>query len=132
MMPDTLPITAPAEGSFHFTGIIKNNTGNQISGDVWIMVGLPIRDFYGPVRLYDDIPLAPNQNIEVLGITQNVPVNAPLGFYTYLAYCGDYHDNIIDSCFFGFDFTAQWKAGLMIGIFRSGSRVRKMKHLPYR
>jgi hypothetical protein len=106
MDPDNPPVSVHPGGSFQYAGTLQNNTGNQVSGDVWIMIGLPAGGFYGPVRRYNNIPLAPGQNIEVLGITQNVPVNAPLGLYEYIAYCGRYPSVIINQASFEFEVVA--------------------------
>jgi hypothetical protein len=109
MIPDTLPVTVPAGGSFTFTGVLQNLTGIRLIGDVWIMLRLPNGATYGPLQRFDDIRLSPHDTIIVNNVTQSVPLIAPLGFYDYIAYCGRYPNLIADSAFFGFDVTAPEK-----------------------
>ena len=111
MMPVDAPISIPAGSHFNFHGLLENNTNQQQITDVWIMLVLPGGSAIGPLEQYSNILLSPNQLIVVPDIRQDVPGFAPLGFYTYLAYCGDYPDDIIDSCFFGFDVTEPMEGG---------------------
>jgi hypothetical protein len=106
MVPDQIPVTVPAGGSFTFTGILENNTERRIVGDVWIMLNTPIGVQYGPIQRFDNIPLQPRQYIAVPGITQEVPSWAPLGDYEYVAYTGIYPSTKIDSASFDFTITA--------------------------
>jgi hypothetical protein len=111
MIPDTLPVTVPAGGSFSFTGVLQNLTGIRLIGDVWIMLRLPGGATYGPLQRFDNIPLSPHDTIIVNNVTQSVPLIAPLGFYDYVAYSGRSPNLIADSAFFGFDVTAPMEGG---------------------
>jgi parallel beta-helix repeat protein len=105
MTPLDAPISVPAGGHFNFNGLLKNNTGQQQTTDVWVMLDVPGIGNFGPIEQYSNIPLSANQGILISDIRQDVPGFAPIGFYTFLAYCGDYPDDMIDSCFFGFEVT---------------------------
>ncbi|GEM_PF-3119147 len=102
MVPDEEPvIVAPGE-SFTFTGILINNTNDPQTTDVWIMLNVPNYGMYGPVNQYNDIPLSGGESLVYTGISQYVPTYAPTGEYEYIAYCGDYPNDVIDMASFGF------------------------------
>jgi len=103
--PDDPPVRVLQGGSFTYDGTLTNHTDQQQTTDVWTMVDVPGYGMYGPVRLYDDISLAPNQTVQVPDINQHVPVKAPIGEYRYFAYCGEYPSNIIHRS--SFPFTVQ-------------------------
>lgn len=109
MIPDNPPVTVPAGGLFTYTGIIMNNTDRTQTIDVWLMLRLPSGYIYGPLRRFNDVMISPYDTISVDGIRQHVPGYAPLGLYDYIAYCGDYPDEIVDSA--SFQFTATEPAG---------------------
>ncbi|MBD3235006.1 MAG: T9SS type A sorting domain-containing protein [candidate division Zixibacteria bacterium] len=90
MFPHNPPIAVPAGGSFQYTGGLINESSQSAETDVWVMIETPDDSMYGPVKLYQEIPLAPLDTIVAHGITQQVPVFAPPGFYNYYAFCGDY------------------------------------------
>ncbi len=100
LIPDDDPVIVNPGGSFTYTGILQNNTGYQLHGDVWIMVRLPGGGIYGPVRQFSGIPLAPGQTITVPGISQDIPLFAPPGTYDYTGYCGLYSTVVVDSSWF--------------------------------
>jgi hypothetical protein len=102
MIPDNPPVIVNPGGYFTFTGTIRNNTANNLTGDVWIMLDVPGIGTYGPIERYNNIHLAPNQSITVTGIRQNIPGFAPLGVYDYIAYGGNYPVFIADSAAFQF------------------------------
>jgi len=116
MTPANPPISVPSGGTFHFTGILRNNTPAQQATDVWVMVLVPGYGLYGPLQQFNNVPLSPNQTITVSGISQYVPTYASPGSYWYVAYCGDYPLVRIDSA--GFQFTVTGLAG---GITPSGN-----------
>ncbi|MBD3169802.1 MAG: T9SS type A sorting domain-containing protein [candidate division Zixibacteria bacterium] len=111
MIPDNPPVTVPAGGSFTYTGILSNNTGEYMRGDVWIMLNVPGVGMYGPLQLIRAVPLAPNQTITVPGIRQNVPTYAPQGTYDYISYCGLYPYMALDSASFEFTVTTPMISG---------------------
>ncbi len=109
MIPDNSPVFVEPGGSFTYTGILTNNTDQYQTVDVWIMLDVPGYGMYGPVQQYNNVSLSPNQTMSVSGITQYVPTYAPYGSYNYIAYCGDYPNNIISSA--SFPFTVQVSGG---------------------
>ncbi|MBD3233726.1 MAG: DNRLRE domain-containing protein [candidate division Zixibacteria bacterium] len=102
MIPDNPPIIIPAGGSFNYTGILINNTRTLQIRDVWIMMEVPGQGIYGPLDRINNIPIQALDTLSAAGIQQNVPVYAPLGDYNYIAYCGDYPEDIVDSASFQF------------------------------
>ncbi|MCP4633837.1 MAG: T9SS type A sorting domain-containing protein [candidate division Zixibacteria bacterium] len=103
MIPDYQPIDVPAGGSFSFTGTLRNNTGELLHGDVWIMLRLPTNNMYGPIEQWYAIPLQPYEYLSYPGVTQYIPTFAMRGDYDYIAYAGLYPSVIVDSA--SFDFT---------------------------
>jgi len=103
LIPDDDPVVVEPGGSFSYTGILQNNTNLPLAGDVWVMVRLPGGSMYGPVKRFDGIPLGPQLNITVPGITQEIPFSSPPGTYGYTAYCGLFSSVKVDSS--SFDFT---------------------------
>ncbi|GEM_PF-4251665 len=101
LIPESDPVIVPAGGSFNYTGILTNNTDEPQITDVWIMLDVPDHGIFGPLDIYEDVHLAPNQTLSA-EISQFVPCRAPLGVYTYWAFCGDYPNNPIDSSSFQF------------------------------
>lgn len=90
MFPHNPPIVVPAGGSFRYTGGLINQLSQPTEIDIWVMIEAPDYEMYGPVKLYQAIPIAPLDTIVVHRITQQVPAFAPPGFYNYYAFCGDY------------------------------------------
>jgi hypothetical protein len=99
IVPDDPPVTVPRGGSFGFTGRVTNNTEDPQTTDVWIMAAGPSERVHGPFKEFENIPLAPSQS-RTRHLNQIVPNGAPLGFYSYIAYCGDYPSMITDSSYF--------------------------------
>jgi hypothetical protein len=99
ILPDDPPVTVPQGGSFGYTGTITNNTEDPQSTDIWVMAVGPLEGVYGPFKEFHDLPLNPGQTRSA-HFYQRVPNLAPLGFYNYIAYCGDYPSTVIDSSFF--------------------------------
>jgi hypothetical protein len=101
IIPDEPPVTVPQGGSFGFTGTLTNNTEDPQVVDAWVMaVGPePFGVYWGPFKEFQDLGLAPGQTRRA-HFYQRVPNLAPLGFYDYIAYCGDYPSTVMDSSFF--------------------------------
>jgi len=99
IVPDDPPVTVPQGGQFGFTGTVTNNTEDPQISDIWVMASGPEKGIYGPFKEFYDIPLAPSQS-RSRHLSQRVPNGAPLGFYNYIAYCGDYPSTVMDSSFF--------------------------------
>ncbi|MBD3233616.1 MAG: T9SS type A sorting domain-containing protein [candidate division Zixibacteria bacterium] len=102
MIPDNPPVQVPQGGSFSYTGILENECNQPMMYDVWVMIRLPDSSLFGPVQLFQNVPIGGNQIITVPNIVQNVPNFAPLGSYRYIAYCGDYPDDFHDTGSFQF------------------------------
>jgi hypothetical protein len=99
IVPDDPPVTVPQGGSFRYTGTITNNTEDPQTTDIWVMAVGPLEGVYGPFKEFYDFPLDPGQSRSA-HFNQRVPNLAPLGFYNYIAYCGEYPSRVIDSSFF--------------------------------
>jgi len=97
--PDDPPVTVPQGGSFGFTGTLTNNTEDPQITDAWTMATGPEKEVYGPFKEFSDLELEPYQTRSA-HFYQRVPNLAPLGFYDYIAYCGEYPSTVIDSSFF--------------------------------
>ena len=88
--PVAPPIIIPASGgSFQFNAMAENVGTEPTTFDFWIMVTLPNGAPYGPVFLRPNLQLAPGASMSRT-LTQNVPANAPMGNYQYIAYVGNY------------------------------------------
>ncbi|MBD3232188.1 MAG: T9SS type A sorting domain-containing protein, partial [candidate division Zixibacteria bacterium] len=111
MIPDNPPIVIPAGGYFTFTGILTNNTAEQQTTDVWIMLDVPNYGMYGPIQQFNNISLAPNQVLTAPNVRQDIPGFAPLGLYDYIGYCGNYDIEIEDSAVFQFEVISSMKKG---------------------
>jgi len=99
IIPDDPPVTVPQGGIFGYTGTLTNNTEDPQTTDIWVMAVGPAKEVYGPFKEFQDVPLGPSQS-RSRHLTQRVPNLAPLGFYDYIAYCGDYPSTVIDSSYF--------------------------------
>ncbi len=97
------PIQIPPQGgSFFYEATLKNNTGEIQVVDAWAMARLPDYNYYGPVKLYENIRLRPFQSLTADNIRQNVPGAAPEGEYRYIVLVGEYPDLKMDSSYFDF------------------------------
>jgi len=99
IVPDDPPVTVPQGGSFGFTGTLTNNTEDPQITDAWVMAVGPLEGLYGPFRNFQDLQLGPSQ-ARSAHLNQQVHNRAPLGFYNYIAYCGDYPSTVMDSSSF--------------------------------
>ena len=121
------PFRVPQGGHFGFTGTITNNTEDPQLVDAWVMAVGPEPQgvYWGPFKRFDDLTLAPGQARRA-HFNQRVPNLAPLGFYNYIAYCGDYPSTVMDSSYFRFevaqgDFTEVGRGGwVLTGSFLAG------------
>ncbi|MBD3167894.1 MAG: T9SS type A sorting domain-containing protein [candidate division Zixibacteria bacterium] len=109
MIPENPPVNVAGGSSFQYTGVLKNNTSQNINGDVWLMLKLPGGGQYGPLQQFSGIPLSPGQTITVPNVTQFVPSYAPPGTYEYISYAGLYPSYRLDSA--SFAFTVNGSAG---------------------
>ncbi|MCP4631417.1 MAG: T9SS type A sorting domain-containing protein [candidate division Zixibacteria bacterium] len=102
MVPDSYPVYTTQGGYFNFTGKLFNNTAQQQYTDVWIMLVLPNSNWFGPIRQWYNIPLAPNDSLVDSDARQHIPGYALIGDYEYWAFCGDYPSAKMDSATFDF------------------------------
>jgi hypothetical protein len=100
------PIIVTPGGRFSYVGVLRNETGSPRTCDLWLMLDVPGYGTYGPVKRFNNVNLAPNQQIVNWNVRQNVPGYAPLGDYTYTALVGDYPDGAYNSASIGFTVVA--------------------------
>ncbi len=105
IVPDDPPVTVPQGGTFGFTGTLTNNTDEPQVTDAWTMAVGPQKETYGPFKMLNDVELEPFET-RTADFNQHVPNLAPLGFYTYIAYCGDYPSTVMDSSYFQIEVVA--------------------------
>jgi hypothetical protein len=120
ILPDNPPVIVPQGGSFGFTGSVTNNTEELQVTDAWTMAIGPAKETYGPFKMFKGIPLAPYES-RSRQLNQRVANLAPLGFYTYIAYCGEYVSTALDSSFFQVEVIAGTSSGGDIGWVLTGS-----------
>ena len=92
--------TSPSASSSDSSTSVKESV--SATGKVVLDKDFSKESLYGPISVLNDIHLEPGQSISS-NITQNVPFDAPLGEYEYIAYVGNYPDLIIDSASFSFN-----------------------------
>jgi len=125
ILPNGPPVIVPQGGNFGFTGSLTNNIEDPQVSDAWTMAIGPQKETYGPFKMRRDVALEPGQT-RTADFSQRVANLAPLGFYTYIAYCGDYPSTAIDSSFFELEviegqFTEAGEAGwVLTGSFLEG------------
>ena len=114
LTPVNPPIIIPSNGgAFDFNIEIANNGTAPETFDIWTMATLPGGVEFGPLI---DVP---NFNLNAgLSVdrdrTQNVPMGAPSGNYTYDAYVGDYPNVVIAEDHFPFEKLSESDKGLSI------------------
>ena len=106
IIPDDPPVEVPPGGSFTFTGTLTNNSSEEAITDVWIMVDVPGYGMFGPVMQLDDLRLLAGQVVTRPGLRQEIPLLAPPGLYTYIAYTGYFPSIPADSSSFEFTVTS--------------------------
>jgi hypothetical protein len=123
IVPDDPPVTVPQGGRFGFTGTLTNNTEDPQITDAWTIAIGPQKEVYGPFKEFEDIALEPYET-RTAHFYQRVPNLAPLGFYDYIAYCGDYPSTVIDSSYFQIEVVAGEASGstgwVLTGSFLEG------------
>jgi len=129
IVPDDPPVTVPQGGQFGFTGTLTNNTEELQIADAWTMAVGPQKETYGPFKEFSDLELQPHQTRRA-HFYQHVPNGAPLGFYNYIAYCGDYPSTVVDSSFFQIEVVAGPAGGatgwVLTGSFERSENVADM------
>jgi len=123
IIPDDPPVTVPQGGSFGYTGTVTNNTEDPQTTDIWVMAAGPEKEVYGPFKEFYDFDLDPAETRSA-HFNQRVPNLAPLGFYNYIAYCGDYPSTVTDSSYFQVEVVAGPSGGsggwVLTGSFLEG------------
>jgi outer membrane protein assembly factor BamB len=124
IIPDDPPVGVPRGGRFGFTGTVINNTGELQRVDLWTMAFDFNGRSHGPFKTFDNVAIQPH---DTLGghFNQRVRNAAPLGNYVYVAYCGEYPSEVIDSSYFDFEIIAGGVSGgeggwLLTGSFAKG------------
>ncbi|PJA26533.1 MAG: hypothetical protein CO189_10465 [candidate division Zixibacteria bacterium CG_4_9_14_3_um_filter_46_8] len=97
--PDSCPVEVSPGSSFGFMGMIGNPTAEPILTDVW--VGVRLLNGFFQLWLFPDIPLDTGEFLAA-HLNQEVPFDAPVGAYDYVAYCGDHNTVKCDSAWFQF------------------------------
>jgi len=121
IVPDDPPVTVPQGGSFGFSGTLTNNTDQPQLVDAGTMAIGPEKGVYGWFKKMRDLELEPYEILSA-HFDQHVNDRAPLGVYTYIAYCGDYPSTVIDSSFFQIEVVAGISgSGEDLGWLLSGS-----------
>jgi hypothetical protein len=123
IVPDDPPVTVPQGGIFGYTGTVTNNTEDPQTTDIWVMAAGPLEGVYGPFKDFYDLPLNPGQSRSA-HFNQRVRNLAPVGFYNYIAYCGDYPSVVVDSSYFEIEVVSGPTAGsggwVLTGSFLEG------------
>ncbi len=106
MVPDQAPLVVPAGSNFTYEGILTNNSEVFASTNVWIKVRIPDGPIYEQsINSWEYLIIETNQTNNYYPVHQHIPMNARLGTYQYIAYCGDY-PIICDSVYFPVTVTA--------------------------
>jgi len=104
--------TVPRGGTLGYTGTVTNNTAYTVNFEYWAEVILPNGNPYGgnPVVGPRSVTLNPNQT-KSGHISHDVPLNAPLGTYTYIGKIGFYPSSVWDEDSFQFIVTTKKEGG---------------------
>jgi hypothetical protein len=125
IVPDDPPVTVPQGGSFGFTATLTNETSQPKVTEVWTMAIDSEGRTYGPLKASEGLGVAPYQGRSA-HFNQAVSNLAPLGFYNYVAYCGDYPSTVLDSSFFQVEVIAGATGGgswLLTGSFDKNAEL---------
>jgi hypothetical protein len=126
IVPDDPPVTVPQGGSFGFTATLTNETGEPKVAEAWTMAIDSEGRTYGPLKASEGLGVAPYQSRSA-HFNQTVSNLAPLGFYNYVAYCGDYPSTVVDSSFFQVEVIAGATGGggwVLTGSFLQGDLAK--------
>ena len=115
VVPVNPPVVIPPEGgSFQYTLTVVNNSSEQQTIDLWIVLGGPIPD-----RVRGPIPrtLPPGGGIQRV-FTQSIPAAAPAGTYSLTGNVGTFPATIDATDSFSFEKTAGTAAAVAAGVQR--------------
>jgi len=111
IQPVTLTLTPDSTtlhrgGKLTYTATITNNTDQTQSFEGWTEVTMPSGEPYpgNPVVGPRPVTLAPNET-KTKKVSHSIPINAPLGTYTYCGKVGDYPTSFWDEDCFTFTVT---------------------------
>ncbi len=94
-------------GKLSYTITLENNEDSMVTFDCWSMMQLPNHDdMYGPVLGPLNNVSFPANSSASAHFANNIPMVAPVGNYTYHAYCGDYPSEIQIATSFDFQIVA--------------------------
>jgi outer membrane protein assembly factor BamB len=105
IIPDDPPVRVPRGESFGFTGTVINNTEELQRVDLWTMAFDFNGRSHGPFKTFNNVAISPHETLTG-HLSQRVRNAAPLGNYVYVAYCGEYPSEVIDSSCFDFEIIA--------------------------
>ncbi|MBD3234707.1 MAG: T9SS type A sorting domain-containing protein, partial [candidate division Zixibacteria bacterium] len=100
VVPDSVPVVVQSGSSFWYTGITNNPNNFTVETEVWMKIQR--EDIDVKFRRFGYYLLNPGDTLSDR-IRQYIPQNAPIGEYKFIAYCGDYDEELIcdaDSFFF--------------------------------
>ncbi|PJA26220.1 MAG: hypothetical protein CO189_12020 [candidate division Zixibacteria bacterium CG_4_9_14_3_um_filter_46_8] len=101
VIPQNPPVVVPRGCSVVYSGTLLNNTQNNQQYYVWAKMRRPNGTYFN-FGNKSRITNGPNQLLQYSPLTFQIPGDAPLGTYTFIAYCGFTYPNIIDSATFDF------------------------------
>jgi len=104
LVPDQTSV--PRGGTLSLTAHVENTTNVQQTFDGWTMVELPNGNPFGPVAGPQTVTLGPYGSAQK-ALSHAVPMNAPLGMYTYFGYVGTYPGTVWDEDSFDFQVTTE-------------------------
>ncbi len=99
----TDPLIVPRGSFFEYSATITSNLPEPEHIDIWTLALTPGATLIGPIWRINDFPILPGGTISADGIWQEVPVNAPLGVYTFGMRVGDYPDVVVAEDSFTFE-----------------------------
>jgi len=101
------PLIVPRGSLFEYSVTITSNLPEPEHIDIWTLALTPGGTLVGPLWIINNFPILPGGTISADGIWQEVPVNVPLGTYTYGMRVGDYPDVIVAEDSFTFEVVQQ-------------------------
>jgi hypothetical protein len=100
------PLIVPQGGSIEYGALLVSNLPSPLDLDIWTRVKLPDGTWYGPLLEVYNYQATPETVIEIPSIFQTIPINAPLGTYTYSMQAGDFPRVVVGKDSFSFEVVA--------------------------
>ncbi len=89
LTPDA-PFIVPRGGWFEYGATLTSLLPDPSQVDIWTLAVTPDDVPVGPIWRINNLPIAPGGTITASGLWQSVPLNAPLGRYTFGMRVGEY------------------------------------------